>query len=62
MKVIIKAREIDNYDFERALTAWLEVYADETDAVVEVDTREIPPSYEFDEAIWALARVDILRG
>ena len=55
MKVIIKAREIDNYDFERALTAWLEVYADETDAVGEVDTREIPPSYEFDEAIWELS-------
>ena len=55
MKVIIKAREIDNYDFERALAAWLEVYADETDAVVEVDTREIPPSYEFYEAIWALS-------
>jgi len=54
VKVIIKAREIDNYDFERALAAWLEVYADETDAVIEVDTREIPPSYEFDEAIWAL--------
>ena len=54
MKVIIKAREIDNYDFERALTTWLEVYADETDAVIEVDTREIPPSYEFDEAVWEL--------
>ena len=54
MKVIIKAREIDNYDFERALKSWLEVYSEETDAVIEVDTREIPPSYEFDESIWEL--------
>ena len=54
MKVIIKAREIDNYDFEIALKSWLEVYSEETDAVIEVDTREIPPSYEFDEAIWEL--------
>lgn len=54
MKVIIKAREIDNYDFERALKSWLEVYSEEADAVIEVDTREIPPSYDFDEAIWEL--------
>ena len=27
---------------------------EETDAVIEVDTREIPPSYEFDEVIWEL--------
>ena len=58
MKVIIKARGIDNYDFERALKSWLEVYSDETDAVIEVDTRDIPPSYEFDEAIWELDGVE----
>lgn len=52
LKITIKAKDVDNYDLHRMLTSWLEVYADETGAVIDVDSEEVPEGYEFDHAVW----------
>lgn len=52
IKVNIKAREIENYEFERALSSWLDTYSEETNSVIEMNTEEIPEGYEFYDDVW----------
>ena len=51
-KITIKIKDVDNDDFERFLDEKLEIYADETDSVIEVDYEDIPEGHGFDEGVW----------